>query len=134
MKPRALGKERGNMKEWAEWFYKSKEWAQTRDAYMVAQHYLCERCGEPAKIVHHKIWLTPKNIHEQSITLCWDNLEALCQDCHNKEHHAKNVRAKRYAFTADGELIPPPFRKIFFTHDRPRGNHNFTLQGRTCVV
>lgn len=62
MKPRALGKERGNMKEWAEWFYKSKEWAQTRDAYMVAQHYLCERCGEPAKIVHHKIWLTPKNI------------------------------------------------------------------------
>ena len=100
MKPRALGKERGNMKEWAEWFYKSKEWAQTRDAYMVAQHYLCERCGEPAKIVHHKIWLTPKNIHEQSITLCWDNLEALCQDCHNKEHHAKNVRAKRYAFTA----------------------------------
>lgn len=33
MKPRALGKERGNMKEWAEWFYKSKEWAQTRDAY-----------------------------------------------------------------------------------------------------
>lgn len=65
MKPRALGKERGNMKEWAEWFYKSKEWAQTRDAYMVAQHYLCERCGEPAKIVHHKIWLTPKNIHEQ---------------------------------------------------------------------
>ena len=133
MKPRALGKERGNMKEWAEWFYKSKEWTQTRDAYMVAQHYLCERCGEPAKIVHHKIWLTPKNIHEQNITLCWDNLEALCQDCHNKEHHAKNVRAKRYAFTADGELIPP-FRKIFFAHDRPRGNHNFTLQGRTCVV
>ena len=113
MKPRALGKERGNMKEWAEWFYKSKEWAQTRDAYMVTQHYLCERCGEPAKIVHHKIWLTPKNIHEQSITLCWDNLEALCQDCHNKEHHAKNVRAKRYAFTADGELIPPIQKNIF---------------------
>lgn len=74
---------------------------------------LCERCGEPAKIVHHKIWLTPKNIHEQSITLCWDNLEALCQDCHNKEHHAKNVRAKRYAFTADGELIPPIQKNIF---------------------
>lgn len=68
---------------------------------------------EPAKIVHHKIWLTPKNIHEQSITLCWDNLEALCQDCHNKEHHAKNVRAKRYAFTADGELIPPIQKNIF---------------------
>lgn len=80
---------------------------------MTAQHYLCERCGEPAKIVHHKIWLTPKNIHEQSITLCWDNLEALCQDCHNKEHHAKNVRAKRYAFTADGELIPPIQKNIF---------------------
>ena len=35
MKPRALGKERGNMKEWAEWFYKSKEWAQTKDGVRV---------------------------------------------------------------------------------------------------
>lgn len=49
----------------------------------------------------------------KAITLCWDNLEALCQDCHNKEHHAKNVRAKRYAFTADGELIPPIQKNIF---------------------
>ena len=23
---------------------------------MQQQHYLCERCGEPAKIVHHKRW------------------------------------------------------------------------------
>lgn len=78
----------------------------------VAEQYKDDK-AEPAKIVHHKIWLTPKNIHEQSITLCWDNLEALCQDCHNKEHHAKNVRAKRYAFTADGELIPPIQKNIF---------------------
>lgn len=40
-------------------------------------------------------------------------LKRLCQDCHNKEHHAKNVRAKRYAFTADGELIPPIQKNIF---------------------
>lgn len=39
--------------------------------------------------------------------------QSLCQDCHNKEHHAKNVRAKRYAFTADGELIPPIQKNIF---------------------
>ena len=54
-----------------------------------------------------------KELNTGSITLCWDNLEALCQDCHNKEHHAKNVRAKRYAFTADGELIPPIQKNIF---------------------
>ena len=108
MKPRALGKERGNMKEWAEWFYKSKEWTQTRDAYMTAQHYLCERCGEPAKIVHHKIWLTPKNIHEQSITLCWDNLEALCQDCHNKEQDPAKPKTNRITYGPNGEIIRNP--------------------------
>lgn len=54
-----------------------------------------------------------KECKKAGITLCWDNLEALCQDCHNKEHHAKNVRAKRYAFTADGELIPPIQKNIF---------------------
>lgn len=94
------------MKEWAEWFYKSKSWIETREAYLISQHYICERCGEPAKIVHHKQWLTPKSIHNQSVALSWDNLEALCQDCHNKEHHAKE-RQQRYLFADDGAILPP---------------------------
>lgn len=111
MKLRALGKEErkeaGKVKEWARGFYASKAWDETRKAYMIAQHGLCERCGEPAKIVHHKRHITQKNINNTDITLNWDNLEALCQDCHNKEHHA-GERQKRYMFDEAGNVIKPP--------------------------
>ena len=62
-----------------------------------------------AKVVHHRTYLTPKNINDPSITLNWDNLEALCQDCHNKEHHRTSSEV-RYKFSANGEIIPasPP--------------------------
>ena len=101
------------MKAWAEWFYKSKVWSETREAYLISQQYICERCGAPAKIVHHRDYITQANINDQSITLCWDNLEALCQDCHNKEHHAKSERKMRYRFTEDGNITPPYPRKNF---------------------
>lgn len=78
------------MKVWAERFYKGTAWKRTRGAFMKSKHYLCERCGEPAKICHHKVYLTPKNIDDPNITLKWSNLEALCQDCHNKEHNANS--------------------------------------------
>ena len=45
-------------------------------------------------------------ISSLSVTLCWDNLEALCQDCHNKEHH-KQERHKRYRFDENGGILPP---------------------------
>ena len=45
-------------------------------AYEAAKLSEAEQKEIAEQIVHHKIWLTPKNIHEQSITLCWDNLEA----------------------------------------------------------
>lgn len=92
------------MKEWARAFYESNSWTDTREAYMLSQHWVCERCGEPAKICHHKTWLTRENISNPYIALGWDNLEALCQDCHNKEHHKKE-RATRYTFDADGNVI-----------------------------
>ena len=80
--------------------------AATRAAYLMSQDFICERCGEPAKIVHHKRWLNRDNINDTDITLNWDNLEALCQDCHNKEHH-KSAPRLRYRFDADGGIIPP---------------------------
>lgn len=92
------------MKAWARAFYFSKAWEQTRDRYLQSQQNICERCGDIAKIVHHKTYLTPDNINDTSITLSWDNLEALCQDCHNKEHH-KNEEQRRYCFDEDGNII-----------------------------
>ena len=41
------------MKAWAKSFYLSAAWEKTRAAYLMSQDYICERCGQPAKIVHH---------------------------------------------------------------------------------
>ena len=95
-------------KEYAKTFYRSTAWEQCRLAYLSSVGNLCERClanGEynPAKIVHHKIYITPENINNPSIILDHNNLEALCQECHNKEHNAKNKR--RYRVDHDGNLI-----------------------------
>jgi 5-methylcytosine-specific restriction protein A len=96
-------------KEYAEWFYNSKQWRKLRQAYLSA-HPLCERClakGEtvPAKIAHHRIYLTPKNINNPDISLSWDNLEALCQTCHTQEHLGESITID-YAFGTDGQIVP----------------------------
>lgn len=98
------------MKEYAKSFYTSKAWKETRHAYIKRVNGLCERCrasGEfvPGKIVHHKNHITPKNIKDPRVTLSFNNLELLCEDCHNKEH--KRKENTRYIFAEDGTLLPP---------------------------
>lgn len=97
------------MKPWAEKFYSSEDWKKTRLSYLDTQLHLCERCSTienpiPAKIVHHKTYLTRSNINDPNISLNHDNLEALCQDCHNKEHHKEESKLK-YKFDEDGNII-----------------------------
>ena len=89
--------------------YHSKEWKACKKAYMQSMGYLCERCRKkniemPAYFCHHKIYVTVENIHDTSITLCFDNLEALCKNCHNKEHFKNDID---YTFDENGDLIPP---------------------------
>lgn len=66
------------MKAWAKSFYLSAAWEKTRAAYLMSQDYICERCGQPAKIVHHKRWLNRENINDISVTLCWGELRRSC--------------------------------------------------------
>lgn len=87
-------------------FYDSDAWRRTRAAYMEAHNHICERCGRPARVVHHKVWLDESNIGDPSVSLNWDNLECLCQDCHNAEHFGSRAVAPGLAFTSDGELVP----------------------------
>lgn len=89
-------------------FYKSTEWEKCRDAFMESKNYICERCGGLAKICHHKTYITPQNINDPNITLSWDNLEALCQDCHTREHLSGEICAKGLAFDSNGNLIQSP--------------------------
>lgn len=97
-------------------FYQSKAWRRCREAYMTKVNHLCERCRaegvfEPARIVHHKIYLTKENVKDPSVSLNFDNLEALCERHHNQEHFKQE---RRYEIAADGSLIMldiPPYKQ-----------------------
>jgi 5-methylcytosine-specific restriction endonuclease McrA len=103
---------RRHLKPYAEKFYKSPAWLRCRKMYFNSKFGLCERCGETGDIVHHKKYITPNNINDAKITLSWTNLEVLCQDCHNKEHHSnkQSVIEEGLMFDCNGDLVPisPP--------------------------
>lgn len=82
-------------------FYNSKAWKRTSRAYMLSQNYICERCGKPAAICHHKKWLNGRNVKDPSIALDHSNLEALCIDCHNAEH---SLQHSVTLFNSDGSI------------------------------
>lgn len=87
------------MKPFAEAFYKSKSWQSCRNAYMDRVGGLCESClaagrYTPAEIVHHIVELTPENVNDASISLNFDNLQAVCRECHSVAHGARQRRYK----------------------------------------
>lgn len=93
--------------EWAIKFYNSTAWEKCRLAYIQSVFGLCEKCGRPGVIVHHKEKLTPVNINDPNVTLNWDNLEYLCQDCHNREHGNAST-AEGLMFDEKGDLVEQP--------------------------
>lgn len=112
------------MKEYAKDFYKSAAWKRARQTVIKRANGLCERCRaaglyRPGVIVHHKDYITPENIHNPGVTLNLDNLEYLCEDCHNKEHKTKPNN--RYRFDSNGGLLPP---KANEQQDTPPGGQN----------
>lgn len=87
-------------------FYKSTAWKKCRESYINRVHGLCERCGKPGKIVHHKTYIDSYNINNPNITLNHSNLEYLCQDCHNREHFEKYSPVREgFMFDDEGNLI-----------------------------
>lgn len=131
------------MKEYAKSFYQSDAWKKARQTAIKRANGLCERCRAagrfvPGVIVHHKKYIMPGNIHDARVTLALDNLELVCEDCHNKEHKAKHIT--RYRFDGNGNLLPPPGEKErvrprwaeFWRGRKNRGRYlKKTPQGRT---
>jgi len=46
--------------------------------------------------------VTDNNYEDDNVFFNIDNLESLCQDCHNKEHFSKE---EEYSFDKNGDLI-----------------------------
>lgn len=91
-------------------FYKSGAWVNCRNNYMKSVGGLCEICKEkglivPAIIVHHKVHLNAENLSDPNVSLNFNNLQAVCRDCHARLHG----KEKRYFVREDGtvEVIAP---------------------------
>lgn len=101
-------------KGYAESFYASKPWKETRGYIMKRDHYRCQEkgCERPAVEVHHIRPITPANIGDPNITLNPDNLIALCYECHKARHRnleaEKGVQLTKYFFDSNGELRENP--------------------------
>lgn len=96
---------------WAKKLYASAAWQKCREGYIQSVNGLCEVCLSkdrltPGLIVHHKIVLTPENINDPSVTLNWDHLRYVCNDCHETEHHGEHeVVRDGLKFNSNGDLI-----------------------------
>ncbi|MDR6883125.1 HNH endonuclease signature motif containing protein [Bacillus sp. 3255] len=71
-------------------FYNSTDWQKVRKQALTRDNYLCRRCFSkkklvPADMVHHIIPL--RDDREKGLDL--DNLESLCNSCHNTVHGVK---------------------------------------------
>lgn len=89
-------------------FYTSSAWKACRKAYLHSVNGLCEECQKrgilrPAYIVHHKIELDDDKAKDPEIALNFDNLEAVCLDCHNRLHYGAEVK-RRYEIV-DGAVV-----------------------------
>lgn len=109
------------MQPWAKKFYHSQAWLDCRAAYIAGRIRidggLCEECGiHHGKIVHHTVWLTPKNVGDPSITLNPALLRYVCKKCHDNEH--LRTKQSRCRFDSDGNLLPPVAPGRFTAPDR----------------
>ena len=96
-------------KEFARKFYSSKAWQDCRNEYMKRAHHLCENClrkgiYKPAEIVHHIVEIDPVTIERPEIALNFDNLEAVCRECH-AEAHTQRSKGRRYFYDKNGKVV-----------------------------
>jgi 5-methylcytosine-specific restriction protein A len=63
----------------ADRFYNTPDWRRARKAY-ITLHPFCQRCGNPAQVVDHRI-----PIKDGGDKTAETNLQALCGNCHRRK-------------------------------------------------
>lgn len=111
-------------------FYASKEWRSFRLTLILERSegkggVICEKCRKlivnPIDIhAHHKIELTPENVHDYSISLNPDNIELICHDCHDKEHHRFGHKPPKKVYLVYGP--PMAGKKTLVLENMKRGD------------
>ena len=92
-KPRNTERKDTDMRELRRKAYNNTAWRKMRDTYM-KEHPICEKCLEKGKItpavdIHHKRSPFQGGEVNYALLLDYDNLMALCKDCHGEIHAAQ---------------------------------------------
>lgn len=100
-------------------FYASDKWRAFRAAIIAERGTRCEHCGEWVAVardltLHHKIELTPENVHDAMIALNPDNVLVIHHSCHNQVHKRNAAKRGRQAFIVYG---PPLSGKTTFVKE-----------------
>lgn len=88
-------------------FYASGDWINFRLLLINERGNKCQRCGKTIArskdiIGHHKVELTPENVHDHMISLNPDMVELICFDCHNVEHQRFGYKPNKEVYIIFG--------------------------------
>ena len=88
---------------WAMALYQSRQWRELRQALIIERGLHCQLCGRlvshPSNLIgDHIEEITPDNVNNPAISLNPDNVQLICEDCHNRKH-------KRFGYNAKAAYI-----------------------------
>lgn len=94
--------------------YNNTEWRKLRDTY-IKEHPLCEDCLDkgkvvPAEDVHHIRSPFQNGECNKALLLDYNNLMALCKQCHNKRHNPNQAPKIQDVLKQLADLLNPEIK------------------------
>lgn len=94
--------------------YNNTEWRKLRDTY-IKEHPLCEDCLDkgkvvPAEDVHHIRSPFQNGECNKALLLDYNNLMALCKQCHNKRHNPNQAPKIQDVLKQLADLLDPTIK------------------------
>ena len=86
-------------------FYYTAQWEAARQHILSKRNGICEVCGGAGWILHHVEHINDGNANDVSKVWGEDNIKLVCQDCHNRIHHANNTTAEGLMFDSEGQVV-----------------------------